>query len=44
MPTDANLLDEYASFAELRAACDAFCDRVNAREHRETRVAHRPSC
>jgi transposase len=37
VPTEANLLDEYASFAELRAACDAFCDEVNAREHRETR-------
>lgn len=37
VPTEANLLDEYASFAELRAACDAFCQRVNAREHRETR-------
>lgn len=37
VPTDANLLGEYAPFAELRAACDAFCERVNAREHRETR-------
>lgn len=37
VPTEANLLDEYASFGELRAACDAFCDKVNAREHRETR-------
>lgn len=37
VPTEANLLDEYASFGELRAACDAFCDEVNAREHRETR-------
>ena len=37
VPTDANLLEEYGSFGELRAACDAFCDQVNAREHRETR-------
>ena len=37
VPTEANLLDEYASFADLRTACDAFCDEVNAREHRETR-------
>jgi len=37
VPTEANLLDEYASFSELRAACDAFCNEVNAREHRETR-------
>jgi transposase len=37
VPTAANLLDEYVSFGELRAACDAFCETVNAREHRETR-------
>ena len=37
VPTDANLLPAYESFAELRAASDAFCDQVNAREHRETR-------
>jgi transposase len=37
VPTEANLLEEYASFADLRAACDAFCDQVNARERRETR-------
>ncbi len=37
VPTEANLLDEYRSFAELRAACDAFCAEVNARPHRETR-------
>jgi transposase len=37
VPTDANLLPAYESFAELRAACDAFCEQVNAREHRETR-------
>ena len=37
VPTDANLLPAYESFAELRAACEAFCEEVNAREHRETR-------
>jgi transposase len=37
VPTDHNLRDEYASFAELEDACRAFCDRVNAREHRVTR-------
>lgn len=37
VPTDANLLPAYETFAELRAACDAFCEEVNQREHRETR-------
>ena len=36
VPTEANLLDEYGSFADLRAACDAFCEEVNSRVHRET--------
>jgi len=39
VPTEANLLAEYASFAELEAACQAFCDQVNARVHRATRRA-----
>lgn len=39
VPTDANLLPAYGSFAELRTACDAFCEAVNARVHRETREA-----
>ena len=39
VPTDANLLLAYASFAELRGACDEFCERVNARPHRATRQA-----
>ncbi len=39
VPTEANLLPEYASFSQLRSACDAFCAGVNARPHRET---HRP--
>lgn len=37
VPKDTNLLDEYASFADLEAACEAFCAQVNAREHRVTR-------
>jgi transposase len=37
VPTDANLLPEYSSFAEYRLACDAFCERVNARPHSVTR-------
>lgn len=36
VPTDHNLRPGYGSFAELEAACDAFCERVNAREHRIT--------
>ena len=28
VPTDANLLGEYGSFAALEAACAAFCDQV----------------
>jgi transposase len=37
VPTDANLLPQYASFTALEAACAAFCDEVNTREHRITR-------
>ncbi|MGH3448681.1 MAG: IS21 family transposase [Nocardioidaceae bacterium] len=39
VPTEANLLGEYDSFAELEAACAAFCDGVNSRVHRVTRRA-----
>ncbi len=39
VPTEANLLAAYGSFAELRAACDGFCETVNARVHRETHEA-----
>lgn len=36
VPTDANLLPDYASFADLVHACEEFCDEVNSRVHRET--------
>ena len=37
VPTTANLLEAYGSFVELEAACEQFCDTVNARVHRVTR-------
>lgn len=37
VPKDTNLLGEYASFADLEAACVAFCDKVNTRPHRMTK-------
>jgi len=37
VPTDHNLRPAYRDFAELEAECEAFCERVNAREHRITR-------
>jgi len=37
VPTDTNLLDEYATFAELEQACVEFMAAVNARVHRVTR-------
>jgi transposase len=37
VPTDANLRPAYASFADLRVACAAWCADVNARPHRATR-------
>jgi hypothetical protein len=39
VPAAVNLLEEYASFAGLEAACAAFCEQVNARPHRITRRA-----
>jgi len=39
VPTDANLLEDYASWAELVDACEAFTIEVNARPHRVTRRA-----
>src|SRR5215831_775532 len=35
VPSQANLLEAYGSFGELEQACRQFCDRVNARVHRE---------
>ena len=37
VPKDTNLLEVYDSFGQLEAACAAFCEQVNAREHRVTR-------
>jgi hypothetical protein len=39
VPTEANLLPDYASFAGLEAACEGFCEQVNTRPHRITRRA-----
>lgn len=36
VPTTANLREEYATFAELTTAAEAFCEKVNTRAHRET--------
>lgn len=36
VPTEANLVETYPNFAALVAACEFFCEKVNAREHRET--------
>ena len=36
VPAEANLREEYAGFAELEADCGAWCERVNARVHRES--------
>ena len=37
VPKDTNLREEYVSFAELEAACEAFCQKVNTRAHRMTK-------
>jgi transposase len=37
VPTEANLREAYSCFAELEAACEAFCEQVNDRVHRVTR-------
>ena len=37
VPKDTNLLEAYGSFAELEAACEAFCEKVNTRAHRTTK-------
>ncbi|WP_406442867.1 hypothetical protein OHB00_41615 [Streptomyces sp. NBC_00631] len=36
MPTSANLLPVYDSFAELADACRKWCEQVNSRRHRAT--------
>jgi hypothetical protein len=36
VPSEANLLSAYGSFAELEDACRQFCARVSGRVHRET--------
>ena len=37
VPTEHNLRDEYADFAQLEAACEQFMAQVNTRPHRVTR-------
>jgi transposase len=39
VPSGTNLLADYGSFAGLEDACGDFCERVNARVHRETAAA-----
>jgi transposase len=39
VPTDANLLDDYPSFAALAAGCATFVTYLNGRPHAETRRA-----
>jgi hypothetical protein len=39
VPTEHNLRSAYEDFGALERACEAFCERVNAREHRVTRRA-----
>jgi hypothetical protein len=36
VPTEANLLPQYAAFAEPADACRIWCDQANARRHRAT--------
>src|SRR3982750_598161 len=39
VPTDANLRGAYATFTDLVAACEQWCEHINARVHRETGAA-----
>jgi hypothetical protein len=39
VPTEANLRGAYGSFAELVVACQAWCEHINDRIHRETGAA-----
>jgi transposase len=43
VPTEANLLDDYASWAELVAACEAFTTDINSRSTGSL-VGHRWRC
>jgi transposase len=36
VPTAANLLEQYATFADLERACRVFCEHINGRVHRAT--------
>ncbi len=36
VPKETNLRGQYGSFGELVAACEAWCEHINARVHRET--------
>ena len=36
VPTEANLLEQYATFGELDQACRMLCEQVNSRPHRVT--------
>jgi len=36
VPTEANLLERYDTFAELEQACRVFCEQINTRPHRVT--------
>lgn len=37
VPTETNLLEQYATFADVEIACTAFMTEINARVHRATR-------
>ena len=37
VPKETNLLEQYDSFAQLEAACEAFSEKVNTRAHRVTK-------
>jgi hypothetical protein len=41
VPKDTNLREEYASFAELEAACEAFCREGQHPSHTGSPVGHR---
>lgn len=39
VPTETNLRGAYDTFADLSAACQSWCEHINARVHRETGAA-----